>query len=196
MGAMSPGPSLAIVVRHALTGGIVPGIAAATTHALAIGVYALATALGLALLVAQATAIGVALQVLGGAFLLYLGGSMLRASKSESSFSPADDVDDLKTWRASRDGFLVAFLNPKIMLFFAAVFSPFVRLDADFDEKLTLGGVAFLVDWLWFVVVVALVTRGAIVTFVRQHGWVMDKVFGALLAGFGVHLLGLAFGWW
>lgn len=196
MGAMSPGPSLAVVLRHALTSGRGVGFAAATTHALAIGIYALATALGMALLLSQAPRVGMGLQVLGGLFLLYLGGGMLRAPKDASSFSVEGGEVAGRGWRASRDGFLVAFLNPKIVLFFAAVFSPFVRVEAAIGEKLSLAGVAFLVDWIWFVFVVALVSQDIVVAFVRRHGWLMDRVFGVLLVGYGVHLLGSSMSFW
>ena len=196
MGAMSPGPSLAIVLRHALTSGRVVGFLAATTHALAIGIYALATALGMALLLSQAPSVSVALQVLGGGFLLYLGGGMLRTAREASSFAVERAPADGRGWRALRDGFLVAFLNPKIMLFFAAVFSPFVRAEAELAEKLSLAGVAFLVDWIWFVFIVALVSQHIVVLFVRRHGWLMDRVFGVLLVGYGVQLLGASMGFW
>ena len=48
LGAMSPGPSLAMVIRHTLGGGPLKGITCAWAHALGIGVYALVTLAGLA----------------------------------------------------------------------------------------------------------------------------------------------------
>lgn len=195
MGAMSPGPSLAVVLRHALTSGRGVGFAAATTHALAIGIYALATALGIALLLSQAPRVGMGLQVLGGLFLLYLGGGMLRAPKDASSFSVEGGEVAGRGWRASRDGFLVAFLNPKIVLFFAAVFSPSFasrpRLAKTFARWRRLSGRLDLVRF-----VVALVSQDIVVAFVRRHGWLMDRVFGVLLVGYGVHLLGSSMSFW
>lgn len=48
LGAMSPGPSLAMVVRHTLAGGRDKGIICAWAHSIGIGFYALVTLLGLA----------------------------------------------------------------------------------------------------------------------------------------------------
>ena len=39
MGAMSPGPSLAMVLRHTLGGGRAPGVIAGVSHALGVGFY-------------------------------------------------------------------------------------------------------------------------------------------------------------
>ena len=51
LGAMSPGPSLAVVLRHTLAGGRRHGVVAALTHGLGIGLYALACISGLAFLI-------------------------------------------------------------------------------------------------------------------------------------------------
>ena len=195
LGAMSPGPSLALVLRHALGSSGSAGFVAATMHAVAIGIYALATALGLALVLVQMPGFSVGLQLLGSGFLLYLGTQMLRAPRAASTFADAGD-DGATMWRAARDGFLVAFLNPKIMLFFGAVFSPFVRVEAGLDEKLLLAGVAFGVDWVWFMLVVVLVSRASVIAWFQRRGWLMDRAFGVLLIGYGVHLAGSSLGGW
>ena len=46
LGAMSPGPSLALVVRHAATKGAVAGVFCAVTHGAGIFLWASATATG------------------------------------------------------------------------------------------------------------------------------------------------------
>ena len=47
LGAMSPGPSLAMVVKHSLAGGRTNGIATAWAHASGIAIYAFITLIGL-----------------------------------------------------------------------------------------------------------------------------------------------------
>ena len=41
VGAMSPGPSLAVVVRNTITGGRLQGVLTGIGHALGVGIYAL-----------------------------------------------------------------------------------------------------------------------------------------------------------
>src|SRR5699024_535992 len=51
LGAMSPGPSLAVVVRHTVAGSRMHGVATAVAHSAGIGLYALLTSFGLAVLI-------------------------------------------------------------------------------------------------------------------------------------------------
>jgi threonine/homoserine/homoserine lactone efflux protein len=53
LGAMFPGPSLVMVSKHTLAGGRVNGLAAAWVHAIGIGIYALITIVGLAVVLQQ-----------------------------------------------------------------------------------------------------------------------------------------------
>ena len=72
-GAMSPGPSLAVVVNHTLATGRLAGSYAAISHGLGIGTYALITAFGLSAVIEQNPVIFEATQLVGCLFLLYLG---------------------------------------------------------------------------------------------------------------------------
>ncbi len=47
LGAMSPGPSLALVIRNTVQGGMQRGVATAIGHGLGIALYALLVAMGL-----------------------------------------------------------------------------------------------------------------------------------------------------
>ena len=53
MGAMSPGPSLALILRNTLQGGRRQGMATALGHGTGVGLYALLTAMGLSLLLTR-----------------------------------------------------------------------------------------------------------------------------------------------
>ncbi|GIR72327.1 MAG: hypothetical protein CM15mP74_35780 [Halieaceae bacterium] len=83
LGAMSPGPSLALVTRHAATKGAVAGFCA-VTHGAGIFLWASATVTGLgAVVVSQPTWFG-AIRAVGAVFLLYLGLSALLSRPNES----------------------------------------------------------------------------------------------------------------
>ena len=53
MGAMSPGPSLAVVMKNTIAGGRVQGALTGIGHALGIGVYALIAVFGMAMVLQQ-----------------------------------------------------------------------------------------------------------------------------------------------
>ena len=81
LGAMSPGPSLAIVVRHSVTSGTRAGVICAFAHGVGIFLWAALMVSGLgALLLAQPTWFD-GLRVLGAGFLLYLGCRALMAQR-------------------------------------------------------------------------------------------------------------------
>ena len=48
LGAMSPGPSLAVVLRNTMTGGRRQGISTGIGHGIGFGIYAFLAALGIA----------------------------------------------------------------------------------------------------------------------------------------------------
>jgi threonine/homoserine/homoserine lactone efflux protein len=116
LGAMSPGPSLALVVRHAATRGAMPGVFCAITHGIGIFIWASATVTGLgAVLVAQPIWYGL-IRLTGAVFLLYLGFSALLSRPNEASEVPTTAQPEYV--RVGWEGILIALSNPKIAFFF------------------------------------------------------------------------------
>ena|SRR5690625_961056 len=114
MGAISPGPSLALVLRHTLGGGRVPGIVAALAHSLGVGFYALLTVLGLGALMARFPMLFQAVTWAGAAYLAWLGIKALRAGGA----TVLEAASAATTRRqAAREAILVALGNPKLILF-------------------------------------------------------------------------------
>ena len=109
LGALSPGPSLALVVKNTLHGGQSQGIATAISHGIGVGLYALATATGIGIVIVQSPEVFSLVQYAGAAFLLYLGIKALFSKKL------AINVDQQTTTQQQvngwRDGFLVAFFK-------------------------------------------------------------------------------------
>jgi threonine/homoserine/homoserine lactone efflux protein len=179
LGAMSPGPSLALIVNHSLSQGKLAGLCAALAHGLGIALFAFVTAFGLVVAVDKNPEVFDVIQILGCLFLLYLAVKLLISPVSRNTdISMAVRSSHLA---AARDGFLIALVNPKILIFFTALFSQFVTAGSSDWEKLTLTLIAGGVDALWYMLVVLLVSHsGAMVRFQRQS-WLIDKIFSLLL---------------
>ncbi len=79
LGAMSPGPSLAIVAKHSLAGGRLNGLATAWAHAFGIGIYAFITLIGLAVLLQQSPFLFKTISYCGAGYLAYLGFNALKS---------------------------------------------------------------------------------------------------------------------
>lgn len=178
-GAMSPGPSLAIVVNHTLSQGRIAGICAALSHGLAIGLFAYATASGLAIAFANNSMLFDAIQLLGSIFLLFMAVKLL--------FAPIKTDVELvlavhsSNWRAARDGFLVALVNPKVVLFFTALFSQFVGVETEVWEAITLGVIAGGVDALWYMLIALIISHSGMLIRFQRGSWWLDKVFSIVL---------------
>jgi threonine/homoserine/homoserine lactone efflux protein len=126
--AVTPGPGVIYVVTRTLSRGRQAGLASVGGIALGNLANATAASLGLAaLLAASATAFAV-MKLAGAAYLVFLGVKSLRARRPLVHVPTAADRASKR--RLFADGFLVALLNPKTALFFAALLPQFINPDA------------------------------------------------------------------
>ncbi|MDW1913468.1 LysE family translocator, partial [Vibrio sp. 707] len=132
LGAMSPGPSLAIVAKHALAGGRMNGLATAWAHAFGIGIYAFITLIGLAVVLQQSPMLFKTISLAGAAYLAYLGFNALRSKGGVAA--KLESGEETTVLQSAREGFLISILSPKIALFFIALFSQFVALGNDLSN--------------------------------------------------------------
>ena len=185
LGAASPGPSLALVIRHTVTHGRAAGLVTAVSHGLGVGVYALATALGLAAIVATRGAVFDAITLAGAGYLLWLGAGALRATGEgvATEASPAGGPRSQCYRAAARDGLAMALLNPKIAVFFLALFSQFVAADADARTVVLLAGTATGVDAAWYATVALGLSASGGAAWLRRHQRWIERLTGAVLVG-------------
>ena len=178
LGAMSPGPSLAIVVRHSVNSGTRAGVICALSHGFGIFLWAALMASGLgALLFAQPTWFD-GLRALGAGFLLYLGCRALMAQRGASANTREANSGGGK---AAREGLIIALSNPKVAVFFAALFSQFIQPDATLKTQLMIAITAAVIDVLWYMVVAILLSRPVWPGYLTQHGSLLDRGFGVIL---------------
>lgn len=180
LGALSPGPSLALVIKNTLNGGASQGYATAISHGLGVALYAAITATGIGLLIVQSPLLFDAIKYSGAAFLLYLGIKALMSKKQNIEFANQSDAIDpsINGWR---DGFLIAFLNPKLAIFFLALFSQFVDADAGWQQKAIMTTTVGLIDMIWYVVIAYAMSRGPILDKLKANSHIVDKVTGSFL---------------
>ncbi|AEY00001.1 amino acid transporter LysE [Oceanimonas sp. GK1] len=179
MGAVSPGPSLAVVIRNTVRGGQGHGVLTALGHGLGVGLYALITALGLALLITRNPLLFDIIRYGGAAFLAWLGIKALLARPQPAAAE--EGSHGVRGRQGAFEGFMVAFLNPQLAIFFVALFSQFVRADTGWQQggimMLTAGGI----DALWYVLVALLLSRGPVLSWLREKSFVIDRLSGLVL---------------
>ena len=182
LGAMSPGPSLAIVVRHTVTSGTRAGVICAFAHGVGIFLWAALMVSGLgALLLAQPTWFD-GLRALGAVFLLYLGCRALLAQRGAAADTGQMNSGGGKSAKkAAGEGLVIALSNPKVAVFFAALFSQFIQPDATVKTQLIIATTAAVIDVLWYTVVALLLSRPAWSGYFTQHVGLLDRGFGVIL---------------
>lgn len=181
LGAASPGPSLLVVVRHAVGGGRRAGAACALGHGLGFGLYALAAVLGLGALIEAWPAFFRAMQLAGAILLVYLAWSLMRGSGA-----PTAEPDPGHHRRAFAEGFLVAFLNPKIALFFVAVLSTVLHEGMGLATQFGIAALGYLIDTLWYLTVALALSTDPAIAALQRLGRPIDWTMAALLLGMAI----------
>ena len=178
LGALSPGPSLALVVGNTVSAGKGQGFATAISHGLGVAFYALIIVTGIGLVIVESPWLFQIIQYSGAAFLLYLAYKSLQSSGSNINLTETISEVKVNGWR---DGFLIAFLNPKLAIFFLALFSQFVDADASSKQQIIMVLTVGLIDTIWYCLVVFGLSRGQVLNKLKAKSNIIDKVTGIVL---------------
>ncbi|MCG7495740.1 LysE family translocator [Vibrio sp. Of7-15] len=179
LGAMSPGPSLAVVVKHTLGGGRSHGLTTAWAHALGVGFYALLTILGLAVLLEQFPVAFKVIALLGAAYLAWLGVNALRSKGGIAAKLAAGKSSTFS--EAARDGAMISLLNPKLALFFVALFSQFVAVGTGLTSQAIIVATPLLVDGLWYTLIAFILSNPKVLERLKSNAIWIDKLSGVVL---------------
>ena len=184
LGAMSPGPSLAVIIRNSITYNRIAGIFSSVGHGLGIGLYATIAVVGLGVIIQTYVNLFVIIQVIGSIFLAGLGLIFIFKSNNKVEI----DQPTVNT-NSFLQGFLIAFLNPKILIWFIAIYSHFIRSEADNLEKTILISTAAIIDTVWYTIVSILVTGYGFKSFLDKKKSSIQKLMGMLLIIISLGLL-------
>ena len=176
MGAMSPGPSLAVVLRNTISGGRTQGVMTGIGHGIGFGIYAMIAVTGLsAILIADETKFDL-LQWAGVVVLLWLSYNML-------TYQPSGNPEEHQSSgrRGFVEGFMISFLNPKILVFLVAVFSQFIDPQMTDTDRVTMAVVAVIIDTTWYVLVAAVLSGTTVIDKLRDNSTIVDRMIGSVL---------------
>jgi threonine/homoserine/homoserine lactone efflux protein len=153
-----PGADFTIVVRNALVSRRA-GIACALGIVGAHVVHATLAVAGVAAVLAAAPTLFRALQILGGAYVLYLGVRTLQAVRRPRT-GEADGMPAVSGSRALRQGFVTNALNPKVTITFLSLLPQFVPDGSPaMPRTLLLALIVMALALVWFQTVALLVDR-------------------------------------
>jgi threonine/homoserine/homoserine lactone efflux protein len=141
--AITPGPGVIYLVTRTLSLGRKIGLASIGGVALGNLANASIASLGLAVVFAASSTAFLIVKLAGASYLVFLG---IRALAADSTASSVTQRHAVSCAKAFRDGFLVALLNPKTALFFAAFLPQFITPSGSaLTQSVRLGGVFVLI---------------------------------------------------
>ena len=196
----SPGPDVVQIIRLGARS-TRAAVWAAIGSTTGLVVWTVASLAGLSALISATPQILVALQVLGGAYLLWMAYTSISSGVAERrapttvvgtehrapqprGFSP-DGI--IKAGTAYRMGLVCDLSNPKVVIFFGAIFANFIDPGMGLGANALVGSVLILESFLIFVGV-ALSTR-AVSKWMARHSSMVDIVSGGIFLLLGVVIL-------
>ena len=184
VGAMSPGPSMALIIRNSIKYGRVSGILSSVGHAIGIGIYATVSVAGLQIILINNIFLFNTIQFCGSVFLLVLGILFLRDTGQKLSIQ-----DKQKSVNSFMQGFAISILNPKILIWFAAIFSQFIEISSTNFIKLTMVLIASSIDGLWYIILTIIVTGFGLKQFLENNTKIIQNISGAVLIFISIIIL-------
>ncbi len=123
---LAPGPSVLFIIARAIAWG--RKVAVVTVAGNVSGAFVLSSlvAFGLGPILQRSELAFIAVQWIGGLYLVYLGIDAIRKRKVHAADMTNQGPIEPTVFQSIRDGFMVGVLNPKGLVFYAAVLPQFI----------------------------------------------------------------------
>jgi RhtB (resistance to homoserine/threonine) family protein len=188
---ITPGADMALVMRHALGSGRRQAFFASLGIGLGCLIWGTASALGVAVVLAQSALAFAILKYAGGAYLLYLGARALNgAIRDESNTKGTKDTKkECSSSMAFGQGLFTNLLNPKVAVFYLTFLPQFVAPDRPvLPQSLFLATTHVLMGLVWLTVYARFIDRMAGVLLTNRVKRRIEAVTGAVLMALGIRL--------
>ncbi len=183
-GAISPGPSLALIIRNSIKYNRLSGIITAVGHGLGMGIYAIFAVTGLSIILTTNIYIFKSIQI-AGIVLLFVYGILFIVQKNKD-FKIENNQKKFNTFL---QGFSISILNPKILIWFSAVFSQFIISESTLLTNSILVLTASIIDGIWYILVALIVTSYSLKDFFKIRANTIQKISGSILVIISVLLI-------
>lgn len=123
---LAPGPSVLFTIARAIAWGRLAAIATVIGNAVGMFLVSVLVALGIGPLLQRSEMLYNGIQWAGGTYLIYLGYAAIAASKVDAADMQKTVGGKPSFFTSVRNGFWVGVLNPKSVVFFAAILPQFI----------------------------------------------------------------------
>tara|TARA_B100000614_G_C14338511_1_gene407821 strand:- start:47 stop:661 length:615 start_codon:yes stop_codon:yes gene_type:complete len=185
LGAMSPGPSMAVVINNAILRGRYNGILTSIGHGIGITVYATFAVLGLGLIIKTNIFIFNGLKILSIIFLIFIGVKSI-LNKEKLNLEKRNIKENTVSFL---QGFSISILNPKIFVWFIAIYSQFMSTNNELIFNIYLVSIAGVIDACWYIILTLAVTTASALRFFQAKLNLIQKIQGFFFIALGLGLL-------
>jgi threonine/homoserine/homoserine lactone efflux protein len=187
---ITPGPNTLLAMRYCLTAPRRVAIVAAAGTVTGTLCWGLAGWLGINILFQAAPFAYLALKIIGGLYLVWLGGKILWdfKGKKQSADLAAPRVE-VPLGTAYRMGLATNLANPKSALFVASLFAATMPAGTPFFYGIAAIALMLCISTLYYTVLIALITHPAVAAAYLRAKKKIDLAVGLVFVGFGTKLL-------
>jgi threonine/homoserine/homoserine lactone efflux protein len=183
---VTPGPDTALTIRSSLMGGRRAGIFTAFGVSSGQGTWTIASAVGIAALLAASEPAFLAVRIVGAAYLVWLGVQALAAAvRGRRREAETVRSKPLEPRTAFRQGLLSNLGNPKMAAFFPSLLPQFAH---SFAALLALGFAFCLLTLVWLTAYAVAVARAGDFLSRSRVKRAIEAVTGAVLVALGLRL--------
>ena len=187
LGAISPGPSVMVVIRNTIIGGRSQGVACAIGHGIGFGIYAGSAVFGLIVILENAPDAFLILQLIGVGLLVWYGYLMWN---DDVDLGESKEIDKTQIRRQGFiEGFSIAFFNPKIALFLVAILAQVLEPGMGMGTKLAIGILGMSIDMGWYLIVALVLTGTGAIDWLRLRGQLIYRITAIALWVFAASVL-------
>ena len=176
LGAISPGPSMVVVISNAIFKGKYNGILTSIGHGTGIAIYATFAVLGLGFIIKTNIFIFHSLKVLSIIFLIFIGINLI-LNKEKIDLAKKNTKEELVSFF---QGLSISILNPKIFIWFIAFFSQFMSDSSNFLYNFILISTAGVVDTCWYIFLTTLASSSIFRLFFDKKSAQIKKIIGTI----------------
>jgi len=187
--SITPGPDTFYILGRTISQGTKSGYASVLGISTGVLVHTIAAAIGLSTILATSALVFKIIKLIGAAYLIYLGITMIFASKHTDVLSK-NNLPEISFWKIYSQGVLTNVLNPKVALFFLSFLPQFIDANQGNVASFSFLGLVYVfICTLWYLIFAGFSSVIAM-TFKKNPLWIrtINKISGSIFIALGLNL--------
>lgn len=187
--SITPGPDTFYILGRTISQGTNSGIASVLGISTGVLVHTIAAAVGLSTILATSALVFKIVKLVGAAYLIYLGITLILASKETHALNK-NNLSSSSRWKIYRQGVITNVLNPKVALFFLSFLPQFIDPNHGKVTSFIFLGITYVFTCTIWYLIVAVFSSALAMTFQKNTLWIrsINKISGCIFIGLGLNL--------